>query len=254
MALITEVRFAHEDGALADTLSALPKLTASVVRETSTTPGQNVYFFRLVESSPEIIRPVLENDHTVDDVTPVPAVDGQRLWKIQFTPETKLLGPEVTSEGGLVVDAHSSSVRRTPRGWRERWFFSDHEGVNNVWQHARAEGFTFEVLDLSQQLRSDVAHIGSNPLTEEQRTALVTAYEQGYFREPRQVSLEELAETLELSPSAVNGRLKRGLKSLIGTILAVEEPTVDASRLGDRDTVEYRSDPVVQLRADENDE
>jgi predicted DNA binding protein len=45
--------------------------------------------------------------------------------------------------------------------------------------------------------------------------ALTLAYEHVYFTEPRETDLEELAELLDLSPSAVAGRLKRGMKLLI---------------------------------------
>lgn len=257
MAIITEVRFAHEDGALAATLEALPELTVRIVRETSTTPSQDVYFFRFDNADADVVGPVLDDDHTVRKAAPVRAVDDQNLWGIEFAPETKLLAPEVTSNGGFVLDACSSRPNRTPRGWRERWFFPDCDGVQDIWKHARAEAFEFDVLDLARQLGPDVERVDRDPLTEQQRTALVTAYEQGYFKEPRETSLEELAETLDLSPSAVNGRLKRGLKALIGTTLVVEEPGADGPRPGDRDPAECRTrsgSMSVQHRVGERDE
>lgn len=241
MAIITEVWFAHEDGALADTLEALPELTVYVVRETSTTPEQNVYFFRFDNARLEAVRSVLEDDHTVRTAAPVRAVGEQNLWGIEFAPETKLLAPKVTKKGGFVVDACSSGPRQTRRGWRERWFFPDADGIQDIWQYAREESFEFDVLDLSQQLHSDIADVDRVPLTDQQRTALLSAYEQGYFTEPRETSLEELAESLDLSPSAVNGRLTRGLKALVGTTLVVEDPGSDRIKLGDRNLTEHRS-------------
>lgn len=235
MAIITEVRFAHEDGALAGTLGALPELAAGVVRETSTAPGQNAYFFRFDNVDPEVLPSTLEADHTVRAAEPVPAVDDRRLWRIEFASETKLLAPTVTKQGGFVLDAHSSTTRTVPRGWRERWFFPDPEGVHETWQHAQAAGFEFEVLDLSRKLRAGLDRVDSDPVTDEQRTALLTAYERGYFSEPRETSLEELAEALSLSPSAVHGRLKRGMKSLVGTTLVVETPGEAGSSPADRE-------------------
>lgn len=257
MTILTEVRFAHEDGALADTLSAFPDLTVSIVRETSTAPDQNVFFFRFDDVPPERIRLVLENDRTVRDASPISAIDDHQLWGIEFTSETKLLGPEVTKEGGFVVDARSSPTRRTPRGWLERWFLPDHSGLHNIWQHAQAAGFEFDVRSLSQQLQSGDAHIDSDPLTEQQRTALVMAYERGYFAEPRTTSLEELADSLDLSPSAVNGRLKRGLRALIGTTLIIEATDDDGVQSGNHGTTEYhtRSGTVaINSQMEEHDE
>ncbi|SDQ56234.1 helix-turn-helix domain-containing protein [Natronobacterium texcoconense] len=233
MALITEVRFAHADGALADTLAAGPDLTVRIVGDRSTTPDRNGYVFRFDGASPGTIRSLLETDHTVRHVEPVPAVDDGRLWRIEFAPETKLLAPCVTEEGGFVLDARSAVAPQVPRGWRERWFFPDENGMYEVWQRARTQGFEFEVLDLTQQLQSE-ADVDPDPLTDQQRTALVTAYEHGYFEEPRETSLEELAEILEVSPSAVNGRLRRGLKALVETALVVDGPEDTTSRLQKR--------------------
>lgn len=241
MVLVTEVRFAHERGALADTLTAMPDVSVDVVREASTAPGHSAYFFRFGHSCPEDVRPVLETDRTVRDFEPVSAVDDQRLWKIELAPETKLLSPIVTEQGGFVLDARSSHTRRDPRGWRERWFFPDQDGITVVWQHARAEEFEFDVLDLTRQLQPAATRMGTTPLTEQQRRTLLTAYERGYFEEPRKTSLEDLAETFDVSPSAINGRLRRGLKALIAAALIVEVPD-EAST-----TVETRGVPTLTV-------
>ncbi|AFZ71927.1 helix-turn-helix domain-containing protein [Natronobacterium gregoryi] len=232
MALITEVRFAHEDGALVDTLTTSPDLTVGVVGERSTTPEQHVYFFRF-DDEPDELRPLLEDDRSVRNFEQVSAVDDRYLWRIEFGPETKLLAPDVTEVGGFVLDARSSPIPHPPRGWRERWAFPDESGLYDVWQRARTDGFEFEMLDLSRQRRSGT-DVDPASLTDQQRTALVTAYERGYFREPRETSLEELAAELDISPSAVNGRLRRGLKVLIETALVVDSPAPTDSRLQKR--------------------
>ena len=222
MATITEIRFAHEDGALADTLRDLPDLDVTVVREASTEPQRNRYFLALDYDGPEEVRAVLERDHTVREVTPMPEFEDRNLWGIEFAPETKLLGPRVTREGGFVVDARSSAPGSGLRGWHERWLLPDREAVHAIWQFARDEGFELEVLDLRKQGSVDTTYPAGDALTDEQRTALLAAYEQGYFAEPRETSLQELADSLDHSPSAVAGRLKRGMKALIGGSVVVD--------------------------------
>nr|WP_256487766.1 MULTISPECIES: helix-turn-helix domain-containing protein [unclassified Haladaptatus] len=56
-------------------------------------------------------------------------------------------------------------------------------------------------------------------MTDEQREALATAFASGYFRVPRETSLSELAETLDISPQAASGRLRRGLERMLGATL-----------------------------------
>jgi predicted DNA binding protein len=229
MTIVTEVRFAHEDCALAGTLAALPDLEVSVVGETSTDPEGNRYHLRTDHADPEPLREALEADHTVRDATPTRESDSD-LWGVEFSEEAKLLAPLVTAEGGFVLDARGALSESGPGvpGWDERWLLPDREALHAIWKHAREEGFELDVLELHQRGRTDADYPGPDALTDEQREALVAAYEEGYFAEPREASLEELADTLEISASAVRGRINRGLRSLIGAGLVLSRPDADA--------------------------
>lgn len=222
MATLTEVRFAHEDGALADTLSALSEVNVRVLPETSTDPERVMYVMAFEKADPETLEATLRRDHTVSDVRPMPEFDGCNLWGVAFDDETKLLGPRVTQDGGFVVDARSAGSDRDPRGWHERWLLPDREAVHDIWEYARDEGFEFEVLDFHRKTDVDVENPIRDSLTDQQRAALLTAFERGYFAEPREASLEAVADELGHSPSAAGGRIKRGMKSLIETTLAVD--------------------------------
>ena len=227
MPVITEVRFAHETGALAETLAALPDLDVRVIREAGTGPQRKRYFLRFDHPDRSEVAAALDADSTVSDVRPMPEFEQQNLWGVQFSEDVTLLAPKVTSKGGFVVDARSSNVENLC-GWHERWLLPDREAIHDIWQYAREEGFQFEILDLRQGGNVDSTYPGSQTLTEEQHQALKTAYEQGYFTEPREASLEDLAELLDRSPSAVGGRLKRGMKSLIEGTLVVDRPETDS--------------------------
>lgn len=219
MAIITEVQFAHEDGFLVDTLTALPELEVTVVGEASTDPEKSVYYLRFEYEGPDDVRATLGSDHTVREATLMRKSGETRLWGIEFSPETELLAPHVTEEGGFVLDARSEAGGRSPRGWHERWLLPEREALQTIWEHASEVGFEFDVLELHRRGRTDTEYPGPDALTEEQREALVAAYEQGYFSEPRETSLEELADSFDLSASAVGGRINRGLKALVGAAL-----------------------------------
>jgi len=224
MVIITEVQFAHADGALAGTLGERPDLHVTVIRETSTDPERNVYHLRFADCEVAEVRPLLEDDHTVRDVEPGSELADGCLCRVEFAPETKLLGPRVTSEGGFVVDARSPGTKRHPEGWYERWVLPDRRSLQRVWRYAREKGFEFEVVELHSLDHLGEGYRGTDTLTARQREALVVAYEEGYFAEPRETSLEELAGLLDLSPSAVGGRLRRGLRALVGGTLVTNPP------------------------------
>jgi predicted DNA binding protein len=224
MTIVTEVRFAHEDGALADTLEALPGADVTVLREASTDPGQSVYLLRFdgdVDGYGEVGR-VLERDHTVSEAEPMQGFEDEHLWGVEFSAAAKLLGPKVTSERGFVLDARSSTPGEDRRGWVERWMVPGREALHDIWEYAREEGFEFEIIEFRRQGRTDPEYPGADAPTDEQREALLAAYELGYFTEPRETSLEELSEVLGISPTAVGGRLRRGMRSLVGMTLVVE--------------------------------
>lgn len=60
-------------------------------------------------------------------------------------------------------------------------------------------------------------------LTDNQREALLFALEAGYFEEPRDVTLGEVATGLGISQPAASGLLRRGVKRLIVSSLIDEE-------------------------------
>lgn len=56
-------------------------------------------------------------------------------------------------------------------------------------------------------------------LTDDQREALVLAYEAGYYDDPRRTTLDALADRLDISRQAFAARLRRGYRNLVGAAL-----------------------------------
>lgn len=224
MTTITEVQFAHDDGALAEALTSHPEMDVRVLPETSTDPDRDQYVFTFDNADTTTIETALKQDHTVSTVQSMPQFGERNIWSIKFGPDTKLLAPHVTSEGGFVIDARSAQLDDDTHGWHERWLLPDREAVHDIWEYAREKGFEFEVLDLHTSGAIDAKHPIRirDALTNQQREALLAAYQQGYFAEPREASLDAVADTLGHSPSAVSGRLKRGMRALIETTLLVD--------------------------------
>ncbi|MFB6224144.1 MAG: helix-turn-helix domain-containing protein, partial [Haloarcula sp.] len=59
--------------------------------------------------------------------------------------------------------------------------------------------------------------------TAEQQAALAAAHSEGYFEVPRGISQAELAKKLDISPSAVSQRIRRGMDQIIGSELGLFE-------------------------------
>ncbi|PSP50724.1 hypothetical protein BRC67_09015 [Halobacteriales archaeon QH_3_68_24] len=60
---------------------------------------------------------------------------------------------------------------------------------------------------------------GGVRLTDTQFATLETALESGYYRVPREQTIEELATELDVSHQALSERLRRGHRTLVETVL-----------------------------------
>jgi predicted DNA binding protein len=61
-------------------------------------------------------------------------------------------------------------------------------------------------------------------LTDTQQEALVLAYERGYFNTPREVTMADLGDELGISQQAVASRLRRGISSILASVLVELHP------------------------------
>ncbi|WP_306060564.1 helix-turn-helix domain-containing protein [Natronococcus wangiae] len=214
MSLIAILDVAHPDLALTPTIRECPDATVRVVPHSTTDPETGLFFF-LVESADETIETAFDDDHTVTDWTLVNDFGTTGIYQLQHGDETILLSPKVAELGGLMLRAESND-----RGWTVRLHLPDREALATLWEYCEDEDITFE---LYRMFRQEEWVDGLSPeLTDQQRAALVNAYEEGYFEEPRETSLEELADQLDISPTAVGGRIRRGTGKLVETTLLEE--------------------------------
>ncbi|GAB3678604.1 helix-turn-helix domain-containing protein [Halopiger thermotolerans] len=214
MSLIAILDVAHPDLALTPTIRECSDASIEVVPHSTTDPETGLFFF-LVRNVDETFEATLERDHTVADWLLVDEFDSTRLYRLEHTEGTKLISPMVTELGGLLLKAESND-----RGWTVRLHLPDREALAGLWERCEECDISFELHRMFQQ---DEWTSGVAPeVTDEQRDALVTAYEEGYFEEPRETSLEELADSLGISPTAVGGRIRRGTGKLVKTTLLEE--------------------------------
>ncbi|SDQ56206.1 helix-turn-helix domain-containing protein [Natronobacterium texcoconense] len=213
----TRVYVEHPDLALAHAIRSLPEAEISVVSDVGTDPRHSVYYFRIEAADFDAVESTLEADHTVAEFSPVIERAGERTYRIEYSDDAKLITPQISERGGLTLESRSYL-----NGWLLQLQLEDHDALYDLDEYAREEGLRFDVLEITQNDElEDRSEFG---LTPSQTEALVAAYRHGYYDEPRESSVEELADLLEVSRTAVSGRLRRGSAELI------EEFLVDESR------------------------
>jgi predicted DNA binding protein len=212
MSLLAIVHIAHPDLALSPTIRENPNAVIRVMPQAATDPETGLFFF-FVENDSESVESVFERDHTVAEWQTVADSESGSVYQLQHTPETILLSPKTFELGGLMREATSDAT-----GWTVRLQFTDREALSELWEFCENEDISFELQRMFRHQPWDVSNLTA--LTDPQLNTLLTAYEEGYFNEPREISLEGLAEILDISPTAVGGRIRRGTAALIETTLA----------------------------------
>jgi predicted DNA binding protein len=216
MVLSTRVYVEHPDLALTPTIQSLPDAEIGVVPDVGTNPQQNVYFFWIDAEDFVAVETALAEDHTVAEFTAIIETADRRTYRIRYSDEVTLITPAVTEVDAIVVESRSRAD-----GWELQLQFQDHEDLYALHEHASEADIRFDMLEIHQDERNDG---GSGPdLTEEQVEVLVSAYEHGYYEEPRETNLAALGSALDISQTAVSSRLRRASGRLIEETLGYDE-------------------------------
>ncbi|GGN94672.1 MULTISPECIES: helix-turn-helix domain-containing protein [Haloarcula] len=216
MSITAKVYIEHERLALVPTLRTLEDVDIRVITQGNTDPGSTVFPFLIEYDDRGELEAALEEDPTVDNYELVDWTDRTGIYYIEHTPETKLISTVVTDVNGFLV--HTETKRH---GWLVRLLLPDRAALNTIWEYANENDIALDIIEIYGN--SETGGEPSYGLTAEQRTALTIAYEEGYFGEPRDVSLNEVAEVIGLSSTAMSGRLRRGMRNLVGATLVDDE-------------------------------
>ncbi|WP_380677052.1 helix-turn-helix domain-containing protein [Salinigranum sp. GCM10025319] len=166
-----------------------------------------------------------------------------RWVHIGGTETSKLYRTRLTERASSSIDYHGwadgkavfLSAERDAARWTVEGYFPDRSVLRDLAAGCESNGVTFDLLEVSDTDRLQDAR--QFDLSDVQLQTLLTALNRGYYSVPRQVTLEELAASLDVSHQAVSERLRRGVDSLLRS-------TVAARCEGDRDPADYREHPT----------
>lgn len=167
----------------------------------------------------------LDGDPTVDEIRQLTAVEQSRLYRARH-PEaisaTDVYEAAVRSDA-VLVDAVGGAD-----GWQLRLWVPDRESLTQFRNTCADADIDLHILSMYHDQPQPVG--GLYGLTEAQRDVLLLAAEMGYFTIPRESSLAELADELDLSSQAVSERLRRGVRTLVETVLVDQTPVDSATQ------------------------
>lgn len=208
MSIIAKVHFSHPNMALANIIESFPDVAIRVLQEASTDPVSNTSFFIIETDRTDALEREFDADHTVETAEQVSWFQDWPIYSVEFSSNALLLGSVVTDHGGFALDA-----RQYDNGWVERWQLPDRESFQSVREYALDQSFKFNIIKINQ-----VPNDGEPDLfgmTDKQRATIAYAYNNGYFGDPSEITLTEIAEDFGISTTAASGRIRRGVKTII---------------------------------------
>lgn len=153
------------------------------------------------------------DDERVEALVPIDREANQPLYRIEWTrppPCPSLLRSD------LLIERASG----TPEEWIFRIRASDGDALRAVQHDCHERGVHFDVRRLDRS--SPTTASDRYGLTDGQREALVTAFEEGFFEVPRGTNLVEIGERLGISGQAASERLRRAERKIVRTTVFAE--------------------------------
>jgi len=194
--------------ALTEAVGHDPTATVRPVAGAGTVPDSDRYLFAVRSGDFDRFEAGLRRDDTVAAFERVVPGDTKSVYSFAYTAEATLFSPAVAA-----VDGVSREWINDGTAWTVRVWLPDRSGLARLQAYAADNGIEFTLEAVTDYT---AAPVGSDSgLTPKQEAALRVALELGYFEEPREVTLEEVAAELGITQPAAGGRLRRGLRRLV---------------------------------------
>jgi predicted DNA binding protein len=202
------VQVEHPDIVLTETVTHDRSSKVKSVSEAGTDPTSGKFFYHIESSDFGQFEDGLQNDRTIGEFERVSETrDEKAIYSFEYTDEAKVLSPIIAAANGVILDMENDGS-----AWILTIWMPERTDLVHLWDYAQQNGIDIELLRVNEYASLGDTDAG---LTDSQREALLVAVETGYFEEPRNATLSEVAATLDISQPAASGLLRRGIKRLI---------------------------------------
>ena len=222
MRFIAELQLQHPQLLLTPTIQQCPEMAIKLEYQLIGSSGGYVLLFHVRGDDFEAFEAALDEDTTVTAVATVIETATFRVYRTRLVSTEYLVLASAVEMGLRLLEAVSGDG-----GWDAVLELPDVETLHSFRAFCADRGVSASIRKL---YRIEAGSPGEAfGLTPSQRAAITTAYETGYFNQPRDTSLEGVADRLGISSSAAGGRLRRGLRTLIDETLYSQSSTTVAA-------------------------
>lgn len=176
------------------------------------TGGEVVPYLWISSDEVAPVESALADSPLVDEVDVVSEANGETLFRVEWSTEVDGFLDSLRTASVVVLEA-------VGRGdaWNFSLRFPNHTGLSTFYRSCIADDVDLELDDFTDP--PGTKPHSSSDLSSLQVEALRAALDHGYYDVPRRITLEQLAEKLGISDTALSQRLRRGTtKVLVETI------------------------------------
>lgn len=243
MAIIVRGRVPAPEFALAETLTKLSDVALEVERIVASDEDavMPLLWVRGVDHT-TVIR-VLSDDSSVREVELLSAFEDEEeehLYRMEWVSEIELVLQMLTTAGATIMEAFSGDT-----SWSLRVLYPSRDALTATVEYCEVKGLTFAIESV-HEMEGDPS--GRYGLSEVQYKALTAAAEAGYYHVPRDITMQALAEDLDVSHQAFSERLRRAVDTLVAPRLR-EISTNRTERWLVREPTQRRRKPQNHRRA-----
>ncbi len=209
MSVVVEFEISTDQFAFGSALQTAEGMRISLERIVPTSDSLMPFIWATGEGFESFERRV-RADPQVRAFTPLDTLEGQVLYRIEWE-ELGGLIEAIETQDAAVLQAEGD-----PERWRFRVRFSDHDDVSAFYDFCTDHDVR---LDVRQVYEPDDAP-GPYDLTPEQREAITMSLRRGYFDTPREITLGELADELDITQQALSARVRRATEKVVRRALS----------------------------------
>ena len=156
----------------------------------------------------------VREDPNVQQFVEIDQVENRRLYLLNWDIPPGAFLEGLTVAEGIIRNAHGYG----DDDWEFELLFPSQDQLTRFHNLSRDNGIEY-TLGKMQALSDAGASQLANIVTDKQREALVLAFQRGYFETPRQVTLSELADELDISQQSLSDRIRHGIEAVVEYVL-----------------------------------
>lgn len=169
------------------------------------------------DDDPEAFEEAVSTDPTVERIRRITSLNSGALYGLEWAElETTLLEWFDGGDGSILqLDGEIDE-------WHVKLRIESRKALGSLQEYCDEQDIDFELVRL---YRLTEPKMGQYNVSEKQFDAMLTALELGYFEIPRDATLDDVADALDITSRAASERLRRGQTNLLHNTLLVGRPT-----------------------------